>query len=163
MSFARSPCSTLGTAKRKPLASQFHSICDWPRSCGTGGCKVPTLRMRIGSLPANLASRAVSHYCVDWSNAAVAAGGGILDAAEIHLLKIDVAPFETEQLADSKARECGDKNHRPCRLLQDAAEVRPDQSRANGIGVFQSSARSTLLHGVSPQPRCISAEPQRRN
>jgi hypothetical protein len=40
------------------------------------------------------------------------------------LLKIDVAPFETEQLADSKAREYGDKNHRPCRFLQDAEKCR---------------------------------------
>ena len=41
-----------------------------------------------------------------------------------HLLKIDVAPLQTEQLADSKAREHGDKNHRPCRLLQDAEKCR---------------------------------------
>jgi hypothetical protein len=27
-------------------------ICDWPRSCGTGGCKVPILPMRTGFLPA---------------------------------------------------------------------------------------------------------------
>jgi hypothetical protein len=41
-----------------------------------------------------------------------------------HLLKIDVAPLETEQLADSKARKHGDKNHRPCRLLQNAEKCR---------------------------------------
>lgn len=41
-----------------------------------------------------------------------------------HLLKIDVAPLETEQLANSKAREHGDKNHRSCRLLQDAEKCR---------------------------------------
>ena len=40
----------LATAKRKPLANRFHSICDWPRSCGTGDCKVPTLPTRTGSL-----------------------------------------------------------------------------------------------------------------
>jgi hypothetical protein len=52
MSFARSSCSKLATAKRRPLANPFHSICDSPRSCGTGGCQVPTLTMRTGFLPA---------------------------------------------------------------------------------------------------------------
>jgi Phage integrase family len=39
------------TAKRKLLANRFHSICDWPKSCGIGGCKVPTLPTRTGFSP----------------------------------------------------------------------------------------------------------------
>jgi hypothetical protein len=41
---------------------------------------------------------------------------------DFHLLKIDVLPLETKQLADSKAREYGDEDLRPCRFLQNAKQ-----------------------------------------
>jgi hypothetical protein len=55
MSFARSSCNTLGTARPRPLASRFHSICDCPKFCGTGDCRVHTQSTRTGYSPAHTA------------------------------------------------------------------------------------------------------------
>ena len=51
MSFARSSCNTLGTARPRPLASRFHSICDCPKFCGPGDYRVHTPLMKTGCLP----------------------------------------------------------------------------------------------------------------
>ena len=37
----------LAIARQKPLASRFHSICDCPRPCGTGDCRVHTQSTRL--------------------------------------------------------------------------------------------------------------------